>query len=243
MIKKYAEGICNCGKCVSEGKIIGYDKRQIFDIPDIKITITEYQAEITSCDCGEIHTAKFPDNVKNKAQYGNNIKALAVYLKYYGFVSYERISEFISDVIGQKISQGTLVNMINECASNIEPYTEYIKKALINEELVHFDETGFRIEKSLHWLHSAGNSKYTYYFPHKRRGKEAMDEMGILPFFKGIAVHDHWDSYYLFSLCNHSLCNSHHLRELIFFDEQGEGWADKIIECLLDAKQEKENKG
>ena len=62
--------------------------------------------------------------------------------------------------------------------------------------------------------------------------------MGILPFFKGVAVHDHWDSYYLYSVCLHSLCNAHHLCELIFFEEQDEVWAKKIKKCLLDSKEE-----
>lgn len=234
------KGKCSCGKRISTGEIIGNEKRQVFDLPEIKIEIVEYQAPIVECDCGEIHTAKFPKGVNVKAQYGKNIKALAVYLKHYGFMSYERLQEFMNDVIGQKISQGTLVKMINDCAENVKPFVAEIKNSLIREDVVHFDETGFRIEGALNWLHSAGNNKYTYYYPHKARGKKAMDEIGILPLFRGIAVHDHWESYYLYTLCSHSLCNSHHLRELIFFEEQGEKWAGKIFKCLLDAKKEKE---
>lgn len=240
IIRIQAKGKCSCGKVITDGKIKGYDKKQVIDIPKIEVKTTEYQAEIVECNCGKIHRAKFPTEAKVKVQYGPNIKAIVVYLKHYGFMSYERISEFLEDVINQEISQGTLVNIINECALNLEPYVEKIKEAIIKEPVVHFDETGIRIESSLHWLHSAGDENYTYYFPHKRRGKKAMDVMGILPCFKGIAVHDHWDSYYQFIQCLHSLCNSHHLRELIFFEEQNEVWAAKLKKCLLDAKEEKE---
>lgn len=234
------EGICSCGKKKSQSRVIGKEKRQIFDLPEIKIQITEYQSPIIECECGQIHMADFPKGVKSKTQYGDNIKALVVYLKHYGFLSYERLKEFVNDILGQNISQGTLVNMINECAENIKPLTEKIKTALIEADIVHFDETGFRIEGALNWLHSAGNEQFTYYYPHEIRGSEAMDAIGILPFFKGTAVHDHWRSYYCYGLCLHSLCNSHHLRELIYFSEQGEEWADKIIKCLLDAKDEKD---
>jgi len=243
IIKIKAKGKCSCGKNLADGKLKGYEKRQVIDFPMIEVKTTEYQAEIVECNCGEVHKADFPAEVKVKAQYGANIKSLVVYLKHYGFMSYERISEFLEDVINQKISQGTLVNMINECAVNLEPYVEKIKEKLTDETVVHFDETGIRIEASLHWLHSAGNEMYTYYFPHKKRGKKAMDVMGILPRFKGIAVHDHWDSYYHYIQCLHSLCNSHHLRELTFFEEQNEGWAAKLKECLLEAKAEKEKHG
>ena len=130
-----------------------------------------------------------------------NLKSLIVYLKHYGFISYERLAEFFEDVIGHSISQGTFVNTVNEYAKKVEHYVESIKNTLINEKIVHFDETGLRVEGSRYWLHNAGNDNFTYYFIHKNRGKIAMDEMGILPFFKGIAVHDHWDSYYLYSVC------------------------------------------
>lgn len=237
------EGECFCGKSLKNASVIGIKKRQIFDIPQIQIEVTEYQADIVKCKCGNEHTAQFPAFVKTKTSYGNNIKSLAVYLKHHGFLSYERIQEFFKDVLNRNISQGTLVNFVNECANNIEPFMDKVKTKIKNEDLLHFDETGFRIEGSLHWLHCAGNKKYTIYFPHKNRGKKAMDSMGILPDFNGIAVHDHWDSYYKYKNCVHSLCNSHHLRELIYFEEQDELWASKLIGCLLDAKEDKEKYG
>ena len=199
-------GKCDCGSDLSQAECIGHEKRQKFDIPEIKITITEYQADVVVCNnCGNIHTAKFPEDVKRPASYGPNIKSLIVYLKHNGFLSYERLAEFLLDVIGHTISQGTLVNTINEYASKIEKDVCLIKENIIQEKVVHFDETGLRVEGSLHWLHSAGSSQFVYYFIHKNRGRIAMDEIGILPFFSGIAVHDHWDSYYLYNVCLHSL--------------------------------------
>ena len=32
---------------------------------------------------------------------------------------------------------------------------------------------------------------------HHKRGKDAMDDIGILSRFKGIFCHDHWKPYYL----------------------------------------------
>ena len=232
-------GKCICGKNISQAIIIGKDIRQVFDLPEIKIQVTEYQSPVLKCECGKTHRAIFPSGINSKTQYGNNLKAFVVYLKHYGLMSYERIEDLIEDFLGQNISQGTLVNMVQDCAKNIKPFTELIKNALIDSKIVHFDETGFRIDGTLNWLHSAGNQDFTYYHPHKARGVKAMNDMGILPFFKGIAVHDHWESYFSYNLCSHSLCNSHHLRELIFFSERDEKWADKIIKCLLDAKDEK----
>ena len=63
------------------------------------------------------------------------------------------------------------------------------------------------------WLHCASNTSLTVFFAHTKRGIEAMREMGILPFYKGVLCHDHWKPYYRYD-CIHALCNAHHLREL-----------------------------
>ena len=84
--------------------------------------------------------------------------------------------------------------------------------------------------------HPWGNNSGTYYDIHRKRGGEAIDEIGILPGFTGRAVHDFWKPYFGYS-CHHGLCNAHHLRELIFVHEQHQqDWADHMIDCLLDIK-------
>jgi transposase len=72
---------------------------------------------------------------------------------------------------------------------------------------------------------------------HPQRGREAMDAAGILPGFRGIAVHDHWQPYRVYTHCSHALCNAHHLRELNYCEElTGHGWPVELRRILLDAK-------
>ena len=124
----------------------------------------------------------------------------------------------------------------------IAPSLESIKSALIKESLVQFDESGLRVKGKLNWLHSAGTERLTYYGVQPKRGKEGMKEIGILPEFKGIAVHDHWKSYFTFESCQHALCNAHHLRELRFVQEQYEQkWAEDMAKLLVSIKERKEN--
>ena len=74
----------------------------------------------------------------------------------------------------------------------------------------------------------------------KPRGQEAMDDIGILLDFQGIAVHDFWRSYYVYC-CEHALCNAHILRDLIFIKERFEQlWAKDLIRLLLKMKAAKE---
>lgn len=103
--------------------------------------------------------------------------------------------------------------------------------------MIHSDETGFYYESKRNWLHVAATEYLTYYFAHEKRGKEAMDEMGILPAYKGNVMHDYWKSY-LDYLCMHSLCNVHHLRDLTFCHEQEKSqWAADMKALLLEMKQ------
>jgi transposase-like protein len=138
----------------------------------------------------------------------------------------------MKDLFGVKISQGTIVANGQEAYEKLAEAETHIKEELINSEVTHFDETGTRVAGKTNWLHSAGTESCTMYYIHKNRGKEAMDEMGILPLFRGTAIHDHWKSYYHY-MCAHGECNEHHLRELKYLHEDSnEAWAGEMA-CLL----------
>jgi transposase len=72
-----------------------------------------------------------------------------------------------------------------------------------------------RVQGKGWWLHVCSTKTHTHYQIHQKRGTEAMDEIGILPKFKGKAVHDGFKSYNQYE-CSHNLCNAHHLWELVF---------------------------
>ncbi|GAA1993262.1 hypothetical protein GCM10009754_85590 [Amycolatopsis minnesotensis] len=84
--------------------------------------------------------------------------------------------------------------------------------------MAHFDETGIRVESKTWWLHTACTSTLTAYLAHPVRGSGAMDEFGILPTFRGAAVHDGWRPYDYYGL-THARCNAHHLRELVALEK------------------------
>jgi len=236
--EKYEVSICaHCSENLSDIDAIGIERRQVFDLPPIALQVTEHQAEIKQCiACGGKTKARFPVGLQKGTQYGTQIQAILTYFNQYQLLPYQRTQEMFQDLFNVNLSQGTIKNVLARGANDLDEFTLHLKQQLIESPLNHFDETGIRLETKLNWLHVASNEQLTYYTLHKKRGKEAMDDMGILPNYLGYAVHDHWKSYYQYH-CEHVLCNAHHLRELAFVEEQYEqAWATKMKQCLQGIK-------
>ena len=230
----------HCQTAFADGQqVISIRKRQVHDLPPIRLVVHEHQSECLLCsECGQETQGEFPKQVTNPVQYGSRVQQLAVYLKTEQFIPYNRSRRFFADLFGINISPGTLQNIIKRAASRLRPVSNRIKEALIAADVVHFDETGFYIGGERHWLHTAGTTSLTSYYPHKRRGRIATDGMDILPHFQGTAIHDHWQTYYLYKQCTHGACNVHHLRELTAAAENDEqSWAERFKWLLLGGKR------
>lgn len=227
-----------CGLSLVEEETCGVEKRQVFDIPPIKLEVTEHNAEIKRCHhCGHLNKGAFPEHVKAPAQYGLRLRGIWVYLKDYQLMPYNRTRELLRDIFGCDAGEGTFVNATKKCSELLQKVVGQIKEQLIASPVVSFDETGFSVKGHGQWLHVASTSKLTNYEIHPKRGSEAMDDIGILTDFEGRAIHDFWKSYFNYG-CDHGLCNAHHLRELIFlYEVQGQSWAKDMIDCLLEIKK------
>jgi len=227
----------HCGRSLADQSVDSIEKRQVQDLPPLRLIVTEHQAEIKTCSCGHLNKAAFPDGVNAPVQYGQGVKAAAVYLKNYQFLPYDRTCELLNDFFGCPMSEGTLANIIAQSHTLAAAPVKKIKKLIEQAAVAHFDETGSRVDGKRWWLHSASTAQATYYDIHRKRGSEAIDEIGILSCFLGRAIHDFWKPYFGYD-CLHGLCNAHHLRELIFVHEQHQqDWADHMIDCLLDIKE------
>lgn len=210
----------------------GFETRQVFDIR-IQRWVTEYQAEILEDPDGNQFVAPFPEGIHHRTQYGAQIKAHAVYLSQFQLLPYQRIQDYFSDQVNIPVSPGSLVNFNRQAYEKLEGFEALARQRLIQSKCIHADETGINVNGNKIWLHNASNDTWTYYYPHTRRGCDAMDEAGILPHFDGILCHDHWKPYYRYR-CTHALCNAHHLRELERACEQdNQQWA-KEMQALLE---------
>lgn len=228
---------CTCcpDASLTDTPVEGYERRQVFEIPKPRLEVTEYQAEIKLCPlCGKRVKGEFPEGVTAPAQYGSRFNALMVYLNQQQLLPAKRVTQLMEDFFGQKVSQGTLFQATGNCHQQLAGAEQVVKDLLCKAGVLHVDESGARIAGSLHWLHVASTPQLTFYGAHKRRGRIAMDAFGILPNFNGRLIHDHWKAYFTYD-CLHGLCNTHHLRELLYlFEEQKQAWAGTMIELLLE---------
>jgi transposase len=233
--------MCDCG-CNLEHIDEIIKTRQVHDIIPAKLHVTEYVSREKVCpNCGKMHKTEFPENVTQPVEYGDNLKTLVTYLNEYQLLPLDRTVETIEDMIGKKISQGTVVNINEKLFDILEEPVKSIKEQLIESDVVHFDETGIRNQGKTQWLHVSCTDELTYYESNAKRGKEAMEEIDILPKFQGTAIHDHLKSYYTYTKCGHGECNAHNLRYLIDIHENHEqNWAKVMYELLIEIKKQVE---
>lgn len=212
---------------------VGYTSRQVIDIK-ISRHVIEYQAQILANENGKKFFAEYPEELTRAVQYGHSVKSHAVYLSQYQLLPYNRVDQYFDEEMKIPISPGSIQNFNKQAYQLLEDFDALAKKKLITASVLHVDETGINVKGKQHWLHLTANEKWTYFYPHAKRGSDATKEIGILEFFKGVLCHDHWKPYFIYS-CDHSLCNAHHLRELQRAYEQDEKkWALSMKELLIE---------
>lgn len=228
----------NCHHSLAEVSGTEGERRQVLDLPPLALVTTEHRALRKTCPhCGTQNVGAFPEEVSLGVGYGTHLKALALYLKNFQLLPSARITRMLSDLFGTTFCEGTLFPAQQRASESLEGFLAFVRSALLASPVLHCDETGLRVEGKLHWLHSASTEQFTLYDWHKKRGKEGIEHLGLLPRYSGVAVHDGWASYEGYS-CSHALCNAHHLRELTpLWEQEGQIWAKEMSLLLVEMKR------
>jgi transposase len=228
-----------CGRCgagLAGRPVTGVERRQVFDLPPVKVTVTEHQLIERQCGCGHRTKGAAPAGADAPVQYGPRIAAVIIYLYIGQFLSKKRTAQALAELFGIPLSPGTVAGITARAAGKLDGFLERVRADIAASDVVGFDETGFRVAGRLHWVHCARTGKYTLLMVHPRRGRKAMEAMGILASFAGVAVHDAWAPYDTYSSPDHQLCCAHALRELQAVTDSAPAgqwcWATQAAEAL-----------
>lgn len=218
---------CPCGQDLLQQPVSIVARRQVFDLPEPRMEITEYRVARVVCpQCGRLHTGEFPSGVNAPTQYGTGVKALATLLNCHYKLPFEKIQTLFEDLYASPFNVSTIIGANTTCYNKLADSERLIQDKIIGSQTVNCDESGFRCQGRLHWLHVASTPMFTYLFVHPERGKQALEsERSILNRFFGFLVHDCWHSYFNLEHIKHVLCGAHLLRDLQSLIENKSRWA------------------
>ena len=203
-----------CGRSLKDRPVTAIERRQSFDLPPVKIEVTEHQLIERECACGHRTRGGAPAGVDAPVQYGPRIAAVVVYLYVGQFLSKQRTAQALAELFGTPLSAGTVAAFTARTASGLQEFLTIVRGRLADSGVVGFDETGLRVAGKLHWVHCARTDKYTLVTCHRKRGTVGIDDLGVLGHFRGVAVHDAWAPYDTYLAPEHQLCCAHARREL-----------------------------
>lgn len=227
-----------CGSSLVASEVRVSERRQVHDLPAQKIEAIEHQVQTKVCHrCGTKNKAKFPAGVNAPVQYGAGVRSVAAYLMGYQLIPYDRCAESMNDLFNCQLSAGTLATILKECASELVEPLIFIKEGLKKSEVVGVDETNLRVNQKQDWVHVTSTPCLTLLVHDQRRGTSAIESIGILSGYQGVAVHDGFNAYDQYWQCQHSLCNAHILRDLNYIiDTSKAAWGTEMKTLLLDIK-------
>ena len=210
--------------------------RQVIDLPEPKPQVTEHRLVTLACACGYHTTAAAPPEASAPVVYGPRLAGIGVYLLHGQFLSVSRTAAAIKDLFGVPVAVGTVAGWVKRTALGIiDKVLPVIAGRVAAAPVAHFDETGMRTDGRLAWLHSASTPTDVLLAVHPKRGTAAMDAIGILPRFRGVAVHDAWAPYDTYTDVVHALCNAHALRELIYVTDTATGQVADLADQAIGA--------
>jgi transposase len=226
-----------CGRDLTGVAVTGSEKRQVFDLPPMAVEVVEHVAERVACSCGCVTAGVFPSEATAPACWGPTVRALGLYLTHRQHIPVERAAEMMSDVLGAPVSTGFLAGLATEADARLVPFVGRVRELLATDAVIHADETSIRVSAQSWWLHVMANNRLTLLVCHRRRGREAIEAIDVLPGYRGVIVHDGLAAYDYLADALHAQCNAHLLRHLggCLEHDDTRSWAARMTEVLLDA--------
>lgn len=240
-IVRHEPAYCKCCGRPLDG--IAYRKIRKTQIVDIKFVIetTEEQYYEKVCQCGCVNNCDAPNF---RIKYGDNIRTLVSYLNVLQCIPFKRIAELISDLCGQRISEGTIQNILKGNSAKSDKTYDEIRKRIECAPVVGADETGAAVGKQLHWNWIFQTDALTYVYQLKSRGQEAVDSKFPNGLPHSTLVTDRKQTYFKMNVKDHQVCLAHLLRNAEYLNELDakQDWSRRFIHLLAHAIDLRRNK-
>lgn len=241
-VRHFPSSCGGCSRRLNRSRQVGDPvRRQVFDLPEMKVVVTEHLLHALACGCGRVTRADAPVGVSAPAVYGPVVTSFAAYLSVQHHIPVARITEVLADIAGIEVSSGWVTEACKRAEQAVAGANEAIKNAIAGAGVAHFDESVTRVNGKNHWMHTAATATLTaFHIDQHGRSVASITAFGILPRFTGVAVHDAYSGYNGFTSCTHALCNAHAVRELAGIGEfdataRDDGWTAVMIDLLGDA--------
>src|SRR3954463_7305982 len=240
---RFPEGRCDCGDDLAGARDLGVvDRYQQHEIPQVAVTITQYDQHRVECGCGRRHTAARPDGARpGPVGYGPNLAAFAVYLMVVHFIPAHRVVTLLESLTGTAPSVGFVHGMISRTAGLLDGVHQRIRTLVTLAYAVCCDETPLRVgprppaagkKKAERYLLVACTERYTHYLLGDRSLETfkafVVKDLAASGSASGsVIVHDRYQNYDSAALgaLVHQLCTAHLLRDL---DDAAQVYPDSI---------------
>ena len=216
---------------------------------DYKIVVVKRRhkfIEYECKECGKKFHAEIPNNLKEENQYGPEVQALELTLMNQGNVTINKAQKITYGMTKGEIdlSEGYISKLQEKAAKKLEGFIKEVKKEIIKQPLMHWDDTVIMIDTKRSCLRFYGTEKIAMYTAHCQKNKEGLDEDGILSVLgkETIVEHDHnkvnYNKDYKF---RNAECNRHLISDLKkVIDNLNHKWAKKLIELLTKMNNKRE---
>jgi transposase len=236
---RFPEGRCDCGDDLGAARDLGVvDRYQQHELPQVAVTVTQYDQHQVQCGCGKLHTAARPEGARSGlVGYGPNLAAFAVYLMVVHVIPAHRVVALLESLTGTAPSVGFVHGMLNRAAGLLEQVHQRIRALITLASAVCCDETPLRVgaktpavgrKKAERYLLVACTELYTHY----QLGDRSMatftaSVVAELAGSGSVVVHDRYQNYDSAQLGTliHQLCCQHLLRDL---DDAAQVYPDAV---------------
>lgn len=225
-VDRFPQGHCTCGHDLAAATDLGVvDCYQQHEIPELSVTVTQYDQHQVRCGCGTVHTAPRPEGARaGPVGYGPNLQAFAVYLMVVHFLPATRCVELLESLTGAAPSVGFVHGMLDRAARLLAEVDKRIRALIVLAHAVCADETPLRVgaktprpgrKKAEKYLLVACTELYTHYLLGDR-DLETFKAFVLKDLTESVVVHDRYHLYDSTAIgeLTHQLCCQHLLRDL-----------------------------